>query len=303
MNIKSYRFESSQLSEPVQRSQAVPAVDPYAPPQFQSRVIAVSSGKGGVGKTNISVNLALTLARRGIRVALLDADLGTANVDVLMGIHPPYHLQHLITGQRSLSEILVEGPHGLKIIPGASGLPDLADLPDAQRDVLLRSMTALDGTVDLLLIDTGAGVGRNVVQFILAAGEVLLVTTPEPTSATDAYALMKVLAGYKLPVSIKLVVNNAVNHKEGEAVANRLSTVAEQFLGRSIEVVGILPHDKNIPGAVRQQTPLVLLNPISSMIGALNTLAETLWSDVTPETTTGITHFFRKILALRSIVG
>ncbi len=300
MNIKSYRFEDANATPKIQ---PMPTVDAFAPPQFQSRVIAVSSGKGGVGKTNISVNLALTLARRGIRVALLDADLGTANVDVIMGVHPPYHLQHLITGQRSLAEILIEGPHGLKIIPGASGLPDLADLPDAQRDVLLRSMVALDGTVDLLLIDTGAGVGRNVVQFILAAGEVLLVTTPEPTAVTDAYALMKVLAGYQLPVTIKLVVNNVSKRGEGETVATRLNAVAEQFLGRTVEVVGILPYDKNVPNAVRRQTPLVMLNPLSPMAGGLNTLAERLWSDVAPESVTGISHFFRKIVALRTIIG
>ncbi len=300
MNVKTYQFKDAKTSH------AVPLVatdDLFAPPQFRSRVIAVSSGKGGVGKTNIAVNLGLTLAKRGIRVALLDADLGTANVDVMMGLQPEYHLQHLITGQRSLAEILVETPSGLKIIPGASGLPDLADLPDAQRDVLLRALMGLDGTVDLLLIDTGAGVGRNVVQFILSAGEVLLVTTPEPTAVTDAYALMKVLAGYHLPISIKLVVNNAQPQSEGEAVAQRLATVAEQFLGRAIEPVGVLPRDKNVPQAVRRQTPVVEFSPYSPMAVALNRLAERLWNEVETQRVTGISQFFRKIMALRSVIG
>ncbi len=299
MNVKSNRLQNLNSN---QTPHLLPGTDTFAPPQFRSRVIAVSSGKGGVGKTNIAVNMGLTLAKRGIRVALLDADLGTANVDVLMGIRPQYHLQHLITGQRSLAEIMVETPSGLKIIPGASGLPDLVDLPDAQRDVLLRSMMALDGTVDLLLIDTGAGVGRNVVQFILSAGEVLLVTTPEPTAVTDAYALMKVLSGYRLPLAIKLVVNNA-GRGEGEAVVERLTTVAEQFLGRSIEPVGILPHDKNVPLAVRRQTPVVEFNPQSPLAMALNLLAERLWNHVEIQEVTGIAHFFRKIMALRSVIA
>ncbi|HFB52702.1 MAG TPA: MinD/ParA family protein [Anaerolineae bacterium] len=300
MNVKSYQFKNAKTTPPPEPLAATD--DLFAPPQFRSRVIAVSSGKGGVGKTNIAVNLGLTLAKRGIRVALLDADLGTANVDVMMGLQPEYHLQHLITGQRSLAEILVETPSGLKIIPGASGLPDLADLPDAQRDVLLRALMGLDGTVDLLLIDTGAGVGRNVVQFILSAGEMLLVTTPEPTAVTDAYALVKVLAGYHLPISIKLVVNNAQPQSEGEAVAQRLATVAEQFLGRAIEPVGVLPRDKNVPQAVRHQTPLVEFSPYSPMAVALNRLAERLWSDVEIQQVTGISQFFRKIMALRSVI-
>lgn len=300
MNIKSYQFTNA---DTIQTEPLAATDDAFAPPQFRSRVIAVSSGKGGVGKTNIAVNLGLTLAKRGIRVALLDADLGTANVDVMMGLQPEYHLQHLITGQRSLAEIVVETPSGLKIIPGASGLPDLADLPDAQRDVLLRALMGLDGTVDLLLIDTGAGVGRNVVQFILSAGEVLLVTTPEPTAVTDAYALIKVLAGYHLPISIKLVVNNAHPHSEGEMVAQRLATVAEQFLGRAIEPVGILPHDKNVPQAVRRQTPIVAFSPYSPMTVALNTLAERLWNNVEVQRVTGISQFFRKIIALRSVIA
>ncbi len=300
MNVKSYQFKNMDTVPP---ETLVTAEDDFAPPQFRSRVIAVSSGKGGVGKTNIAVNLGLTLAKRGIRVALLDADLGTANVDVLMGIRPDYHLQHLITGQRSLAEIIVETPSGLKIIPGASGLPDLADLPDAQRDVLLRAMMALDGTVDLLLIDTGAGVGRNVVQFILSAGEVLLVTTPEPTAVTDAYALVKVLAGYHLPISIKLVVNNAQPPSEGDLVARRLAMVAEQFLGRAIEPLGVLPHDKSVPQAVRRQIPVVEASPFSPMSTGLNRLAERLWNDVEVQQVTGISQFFRKIMALRSVIS
>ncbi len=299
MIIKPYQF-------PDNYSPSLPRMDTefeISRPQFRSRVVAISSGKGGVGKTNVAVNLALALARRGIKVALLDADLGTANVDVILGLQPRYHLHHVITGQKSLAEIVVEGPYGVQVIPGASGLPDLADLPEVQREILLRSLAALDGTVDLLLIDTAAGVGRNVVQFILAAGEVLLVTTPEPTAVTDAYALMKVLAGYQLPVSIKLVVNSVARKGEGAAVGNRLNMVAEQFLGRSIETVGVLPFDKNVSDAVRKRTPIMQCHPFSPVSTAINTLAERLWNDTETREITGIGYFFRKIMAIRAIVS
>jgi flagellar biosynthesis protein FlhG len=229
------------------------------------------------------------------------------------------------------------------VIPGASGLPDLADLPAAQRDVLLRSLLVLDGAVDLLLIDTGAGVDRSVVQFILAAGEVLIVTTPEPTAITDAYALMKVLAGYqpraRVPSSefgvssaeftrrsapelttlrsasqlgtrseldaprqsselrIQLVVNNVSRRGEGEITGRRLAAVAEQFLGRRVELVGTLPYDKSVAEAVRMQTPLMLSRPRSPAARAIEALGERLWTSPTPgREVTFIGRFFQQIL-------
>ena len=267
---------------------------------FRSRVLAVVSGKGGVGKTNLAVNLGLSLARRGLRVALLDADLGTANVDVVLGINPRYHLQHVVTGQKSLAEIMVEGPFGLQIIPGASGLPDLADLPEVQRQMLLHALLVLDGAVDLLLIDTGAGVGQNVVQFILAAGEMLVVTTPEPTSITDAYALMKVVAGYQMPVSTKLVINNVQHRSEGEATGRKLATVAHQFLGRQVEVLGVIPSDKSVRDAVYMQSPLLQSRPYSPAARAINQLGEQLWAGNSKEkTVTSVGKFLRQMLSLK----
>jgi flagellar biosynthesis protein FlhG len=271
---------------------------------FRSRVIAVSSGKGGVGKTNLAVNLGLSLCRRGLRVAILDADLGTANVDVVMGLKPRYHLHHVVTGQKSLSEIIVEGPFGLKVIPGASGLPDLANLPDAQREVLLRSLLVLDGAVDLLLIDTSPGVDSSVVRFILAAGELLLATTPEPTAITDAYALLKVLASYQLPVSTKLVINNVRRRGEGELTGHRLSVVAEQFLGRRVEMIGSLPYDKSVVEAVRMQSPLMQCRPRSPAAIAIEKLGERLWaSSSTLEEPIAVSHFFRQVLSKRTLAA
>lgn len=269
------------------------------PPSYLSRVIAVSSGKGGVGKTNLAVNLGLALARRGLRVALLDADLGTANVDVVLGIRPRYHLHHVVTGERTLAEIVVQGPFGLRVVPGASGLPDLVDLPDAQRQALLRSLLTLDGTVDLLLIDTQAGVGQNVIQFILAARELLLVTTPEPTAMTDAYALLKILSNYHTPIVTRLVVNCVRNRVEGEATLRRLASAAQQFLGVDLQPAGELPFDTSMIEAVRAQSPLLQSHPRSPAARAIERLAEGLWTEMPTETpTTGVAQFFRFVLNL-----
>ena len=199
-------------------------------------------------------------------------------------------------------EIIVEGPYGLQVIPGASGLPDLADLPEAQREVLLRALLVLDGRVDLLLIDTSAGVGASVVQFILAAGELLLVTTPEPTAITDAYALVKILAGYQPPVSIKLVVNNVQRRGEGEATGYKLAAVAEQFLGRRIEIVGELPHDRNVMAAVSSQCPLLQGYPRSPAAVAIEALGEQLWNgEVLTRPKTSLSRFFRNLLAFSPV--
>jgi flagellar biosynthesis protein FlhG len=256
-----------------------------------------------VGKTNLAVNLGISLARRGLRVALLDSDLGTANVDIVLGMQPRYHLQHVVTGIRSLSEIIINGPDGLQVIPGASGLPDLADLPEAQREALLRTLLVLDGEVDLLLIDTSAGVGRGVVQFILAAGELLLVTTPEPTAITDAYALIKILANYEFPLSIKLVVNNVHRQSEGASAGHRLVTVAERFLGRRVELIGMIPYDKSLEDAVRKQSPLMQSYPSSPAAVAINNLGERLWTggSVT-EPSRGIRRFFQEMFSFKTIV-
>lgn len=271
---------------------------------FRNRVVTVASGKGGVGKTNLAVNLGISLARRGLRVVLLDADLGTANVDVVLGLHPRYHLHHVITGQKSLAEIIIEGPCGLQIIPGASGLPDLADLPEAQRETLLRAFLILNSTVDLLLIDTSAGVGRSVVQFILAAGEVLIITTPEPTAITDAYALIKILASYQVPISTKLVINNTRERGEGEYTGHKLTAVAHRFLGRQVEVVGTIPHDKSLVEAVRRQSPVLLSHPYSPVATAINTLGEKIWTGYsTSKVNTGITQFLRQILSVKNIIS
>jgi flagellar biosynthesis protein FlhG len=266
-----------------------------------ARVLAVTSGKGGVGKTSVTVNLAILLARWGKRVIVLDCDLGTANVDVMLGLHSRYSLQHVLSRQRRLDEVVVNGPHGIRVIPGGSGLQELANLSDARREELLATFAELDSQADVLLLDTGAGISDNVLQFVLAAGEALVVTTPEPTAVTDAYALIKVanqLAAvrheatpFTTPapngaesadrpdsaandlLSLRLVVNQAQSEREAQETAANITSVVRRFLGISVEPFGFVPIDPNVTRAIRSQTPVVDAYPRAAATRALERLA------------------------------
>ena len=234
---------------------------PAAPPR--ARVLAVTSGKGGVGKTNFSTNLALTLTQQGLRVIVLDADLGLANLHVILGVTPRYHLEHVLLGERTLAETLFPGPGGIQIIGGASGLSDLANLDGRQRDYLVESLQELDTLADVVIIDTGAGLSHTVMSFLNAAEEILVVTTPEPTAITDAYATIKVVTGENPEAKIRLIVNMAQSAEEAQAVANRLNRIALQFLRVGLDYAGYLPLDPTVRAAVRAQKPFTLLYPNS----------------------------------------
>ncbi len=230
-------------------------------PPKPARVLAVTSGKGGVGKTNFSTNLALTLAQMGQRVIVLDADLGLANLHVILGVTPRYHLEHVLSGERTLAETLFPGPCGIQIIGGASGLSELANLDGRQRDFFIDSLKELDTLADVILIDTGAGLSHNVMAFLDAAEEILVVTTPEPTAITDAYATIKVVTGENPDAKLRLVVNMAQSQEEAQAVANRLNRIAQQFLRVGLDYAGFLPIDPCVRAAVRAQKPFTLLYP------------------------------------------
>ena len=253
-----------------------------------TRVLAIASGKGGVGKTNVAVNLAVSISQQGYKVCVLDCDLGLANVDALLGLHPKYTLQHVLARQRRLEEVLIDGPAGIKIIPGASGLTELADLNDAQRDDLLSRLGGIDGIADFVILDTGAGISANVLQFIVAAGDVLVVTTPEPPAITDAYALIKVVANrYSsgtngVPVRIRLVVNQATNDSEARETSTNIVTVARKFLNVTVEPVGGIPADPAVLRAVRTQGPFTLLTPRSPASQAIERLALRILNDADP---------------------
>jgi len=234
---------------------------PRSAPVPLARTIAITSGKGGVGKSNIAVNLAAQLARMGRRVALLDADLGLANVDVLCGLSPAATLAHVVSGRRTLEQVLLQGPGGFTLIPGASGLTQMAGLAEHEKARLLSLVHRLHVEHDLLLIDTGAGIGPSVMTFLLDADELLVVTTPEPTAITDAYAVIKAATRQRPQLPIGLLVNMTRDEAEARAVYERVAAVCRRFIGRTVQDAGHLPHDPRVAQAVRRGRPFVMEAP------------------------------------------
>jgi flagellar biosynthesis protein FlhG len=219
----------------------------------RTRVIAVTSGKGGVGKTNVVANLAVELARVGKRVLVLDADLGLGNIDVLLGLVPRYTLEHVLCGSHRLSDIIIQGPAGIQVLPAGSGLPQFTSMTDAQQLMLQSELEHVADSVDVLLIDTGAGVSPNVTYFASAAQEAIVVISPEPTSLTDAYALMKVLCRQHRERRFKVLVNLAKSQREATQTFHKLDIAAERFLNISLEYLGFIPLDDYLPMAVIEQ--------------------------------------------------
>ncbi len=260
------------------------------------RVVAVTSGKGGVGKTNVTANLAVALAHLGRRVMVLDADLGLGNLDVLLGLTPRYSLADVLTGQRRLRDVLVSGPGGITVLPAGSGFQDLTALTDAQMRELQSEMDELQEQTDVLLIDTGAGIGRNVTSFATMAQDIIVVVAPEPTSLTDAYALMKVLSTQHSERRFRLLVSMTRTPTDGRDVYRKLSLVAERFLHISIDFLGSIPYDPRLVEAVCQQRPLVELYPQSKAAQAFLGLAHDVADWPLPESPKGGLQFFWKSL-------
>jgi flagellar biosynthesis protein FlhG len=250
--------QASQLRDLVASTQAE-AIRP-APGQ-RAKVIAITSGKGGVGKSNVSVNLAVQFATRGREVVLLDADLGLANADVLCNVDLPLNLAHVIARRKTLMEVMVRGPGGFGLIGGASGLARMADLTDYDRQRVVDALAGLESQTDLILIDTGAGISPNVLSFTRAADHVLVVTTPEPTAITDAYAVIKVVCRDQVAKPISLLVNQARTPQEAKVVYERIAAVARQFLRVQVLDAGFIPSDAQVPAAVRKRIPFLLASP------------------------------------------
>ncbi len=229
----------------------------------QVRVLAVASGKGGVGKTNVSVNLAIALAKSKHSVLVMDADLGMANIDVMLGIRPAYDLYHVITGQKTLDEVIVDGPEGISIIPASSGVSRMTDLTLSEHAGLISAFDEISRQVDFLIIDTAAGIGDSVITFSKAAQEVIVVVCDEPASITDAYALIKVLSQEHGVKRFQVLANMVRDADHGRRLFSKLANVAENFLDISLGFVGSIPADEKLREAVRSQTPVIQSFPHS----------------------------------------
>lgn len=259
-----------------------------------ARIIAISSGKGGVGKTNFTVNLALALTRLDKKVAIVDADLGLANIDVVLGLVPKFTLSAVLRDEKSIEEIILEGPEGIQIVSGGSGVMDLVDLNDEEIQKLIESFEYLNQTADYILIDTGAGLNKSVLAFIKAASDLIMVVTPDPTSITDAYAVIKNIG--EQDNQVKVVINRIESNDEGNEVFNKINLASKKFLKMDLENIGYLYEDSNVRKAVRNQKPFLLAYPNSLASKGIEIIAYNLINNgAYTSSTSGFKQFINKL--------
>jgi len=267
--------------------------------QARARVIAVTSGKGGVGKTNVTANLGIAMAQAGKRVLIIDTDLGLANADVVLGVTPQFSLAQVLRGEKGVDEIVVEGPAGVKLIAGGSGFQELINLNNPRLSRFLTSLEAMEEMADVILLDTGAGLSKNVLSFVLAADEVIVVTNPEPTALTDAYVTIKAIVKKSPAARPKLLINRVGDEDEFHAAQSRLVKVCQRFLGLRLDVLGYILDDPNVPRAVKNQKPFLLAYPTTPASRCLKRLVDRLIG--TPESQAapdvrGIRGFFGRLI-------
>ena len=261
------------------------------------RVISVTSGKGGVGKSNVVSNLAIALSAQGKKVLLIDADLGLGNLDVLLGLSPVYNLNHVLNGDKGIVDILIDGPAGIKIIPAGTGVQELTSLGQHEKLKLLDELDMLEEQFDILIIDTEAGISENVTYFTVAAQEIFVVVTPEPTSITDAYALIKLLATRYSEHHFKVLVNMAKDSEDALEVFRKLANVAGRFLDISLDYLGCVVKDEKVVDAVKRQKAVTELFPESEAAQCFNTIAKRVIENKLQNRVKGnIQFFFRRML-------
>jgi flagellar biosynthesis protein FlhG len=264
-----------------------------------ARVIAITSGKGGVGKTNIAANFAYILSMMGESILLIDADTGLANIDILLGITPQYNLGHVLHGEKSLSEVIIQGPGGIKILPSASGIQEMAELSKGQKLTLLDAINDLNERLDFVFIDTGAGIAGNVMYFNMAAKEIIVVVSSEPTSLTDAYALIKVLYQGYSEKRFMILVNMVKSSNEALSVFRKLSNATDHFLNLSVEYLGYVPCDNSVSEAVKKQHLLADIFPSSKATRCLFSIAKKLCQERPGPYENGTMKFFSKAIVDR----
>jgi flagellar biosynthesis protein FlhG len=280
--VKSSNFTTFQSSKNKQNSDAaapeslgVKTPETGGEKARRTKILAVTSGKGGVGKTNVVANLAVSLSEIGKKVVVLDADFGLANIDVLLGLTPRFHLGHVLFGNKTLTEIMVQGPKGIRIIPASSGLQRLSELTAEQRNHLVDNFAHLDGDADYLIIDTAAGISQNVVHFLLAAHEVIVVSAPEPTAIVDAYAVIKILLAEDPSKIIHVLINSVQNEAEAREVYSQINSVVNRFLNCEVAYLGHIERDSHILQAVRNQVLVTHLFPNAPASKCFRNLAQT----------------------------
>lgn len=267
-----------------------------------AKVITVTSGKGGVGKTNVTINLAISLSKLGYRVVVIDADLGLANIDVVLGIMPKYSLVDIIKNGKNVLDVLTTGPNKVKFISGGSGVEELTRLSQLELENFVRNIGLLDKIADVILIDTGAGISENVLRFAMAADDVVVVTTPEPTATTDAYALIKAIGVRNKNKTIRLVVNKTETAIEAQTAMQKLNNVAKKFLQVKLSFLGYISNDPFVSKAVKQQKPFVVVYPECTASKNLTEIAKKIMQE--PAGTgksTGIKGFFNKFFSSNDV--
>lgn len=256
------------------------------------RAIAVTGGKGGVGKTNVSVNLAVAMADLGKRVMVLDADLGLANIDVVLGLHPEYDLSHVLRGERTLEEVVLEGPSGVKIVPAASGIRHMAELSQAEHAGLIRGFSDLSADLDVLIVDTAAGISDTVISFSRAVQELIVVVCDEPASITDAYAMIKLLNREYGISRFRILANMTRSAQEGRDLYNKMCLVTDRYLDVMLNYIGSIPYDENMRKAIKRQKPVVHAFPRSQSAQTLKNLAKKADNWPVPSGASGHLQFF-----------
>jgi flagellar biosynthesis protein FlhG len=267
------------------------------------KVIAVTGGKGGVGKTNVTLNTAISLAQQGKRVMVLDADLGLANVDVLLGLRVEKNLSHVLSGECTLDEVLVEGPYGIKIAPASSGSQSMTELTPTEHAGLIRAFSELQSQIDVLIVDTAAGISDMVLSFSKASQDIIMVVCDEPTSLTDAYALIKILNKEHGIFRFKIVANMVRSMREGDELFSKLTKVTNRFLDVALELVAVIPFDENVRKSVRKQKAIVEAFPTSPAAIAIRRLARKAIEWPIPNQPGGHLEFFLEQLVTKKAVG
>ncbi|MBN2811786.1 MinD/ParA family protein [Treponema zuelzerae] len=280
------RFEETQeaVSDPAPRNAR------------KTRIITVTSGKGGVGKTNVATNMAITYGQMGKKVILIDADLGMANVNVMMNLIPQYNLYHVMRKQKKMSEIILDTEYGIKLVAGASGFSKIANMTEEERNSFIEELYSLSDA-DIIIIDTSAGISKNVLGFVAAADEVVVVTTPEPTAITDAYGMIKIIATEvdNLNINLKMIVNRVQTASEGKRVADRMIQIAAQFLNLKIEYLGFIYDDLLVSQSVLRQKPFIINDPKGKASVCLRHIVSRIEKTDFQETE-GFGRFMRKLL-------